>query len=179
MTLPENRPAPVISQSLRHGSAVPPAYASGPSVAARHLPTLWGVTLYTREALRWAVGASIAGPLNLALLPNRTGEHCSPLRSLTRWFRRGRRCGVAQRSMPHWGIEPHECASSAGWRRSLCAAKRRRPVQPIKRQHLPLTTRLLCITIYLTPWYYKVAEGRDSLCLTRRSCARGCWRGAS
>ena len=38
-------------QSLCHGFAVPPAYASGPSVAARHLPTLWGVTLYTREAL--------------------------------------------------------------------------------------------------------------------------------
>ena len=31
--------------------ALPPAYASDPSVAARHLPTLWGVTLYTREAL--------------------------------------------------------------------------------------------------------------------------------
>ena len=44
--------------------------------------------------------------------------------------RRGRRCGVAQRSMPQWGIEPHERASFAGWRRSLCAAKRRRPVQP-------------------------------------------------
>ena len=41
---------------------------------------------------------------------------------------RGRRCGVAQRSMPQWGIEPHERASFAGWRRSLCAAKRRRPV---------------------------------------------------
>ena len=40
---------------------------------------------------------------------------------------RGRRCGVAQRSMPQWGIEPHERASFAGWRRSLCAAKRRRP----------------------------------------------------
>ena len=26
---------------------------------------------------------------------------------------RGRRCGVAQRSMPQWGIEPHERASSA------------------------------------------------------------------
>ena len=26
-----------------------------------------------------------------------------------------------------WGIEPHERASFAGWRRSLCAAKRRRP----------------------------------------------------
>ena len=44
--------------------------------------------------------------------------------------RRGRRCGVAQRSMPPWGIEPHERASFAGWRRSLCAAKRRRPGQP-------------------------------------------------
>ena len=43
---------------------------------------------------------------------------------------RGRRCGVAQRSMPQRGIEPHERASSAGWRRSMCAAKRRRPVQP-------------------------------------------------
>ena len=42
---------------------------------------------------------------------------------------RGRRCGVAQRSMPQRGIEPHERASSAGWRRSLCAAKRQRPVQ--------------------------------------------------
>ena len=50
MTLPGNRPAPVISQSLRPCGA--PAYASGPSVAARHLPTLWGVTLYTREAFR-------------------------------------------------------------------------------------------------------------------------------
>ena len=32
--------------------------------------------------------------------------------------RRGRRCGVAQRSMPQWGIEPHERASFAGWRPS-------------------------------------------------------------
>ena len=29
--------------------------------------------------------------------------------------------------MPQWGIEPHERARFAGWRRSLCAAKRRRP----------------------------------------------------
>ena len=33
--------------------------------------------------------------------------------------RRGRRCGVAQRSMPQWGIEPHERASFAGWRPSF------------------------------------------------------------
>ena len=32
---------------------------------------------------------------------------------------RGRRCGVAQRSMPQWGIEPHERASFAGWRPSF------------------------------------------------------------
>ena len=29
VTLPENRPAPVISQSLRHGSAVPPPFTQG------------------------------------------------------------------------------------------------------------------------------------------------------
>ena len=28
-------------------------------------------------------------------------------------------CGVAQRSMPQWGIEPHEWASFAGWRPSF------------------------------------------------------------
>ena len=56
--------------------AVPPAYASGPSVAARHLPTLWGVTLYTREALRWAVGGGVLdAPYNLALPPNCTGGY--------------------------------------------------------------------------------------------------------
>ena len=33
--------------------------------------------------------------------------------------RRGRRCGVAQRSMPQWGIEPHERASFARWRPSF------------------------------------------------------------
>ena len=70
MTLPENRPAPVISQSLRHGSAVPPAYASGPSVAARHLPTLWGVTLYTREALEYRRGGFHIRPYNPAQLSN-------------------------------------------------------------------------------------------------------------
>ena len=32
---------------------------------------------------------------------------------------RGRRCGCAQRSMPQWGIEPHERAGFAGWRPSL------------------------------------------------------------
>ena len=32
---------------------------------------------------------------------------------------RGRRCGVAQRSMPQWGIEPHERAGFAGWRPSF------------------------------------------------------------
>ena len=32
---------------------------------------------------------------------------------------RGRCCGVAQRSMPHRGIEPHERAGFAGWRPSL------------------------------------------------------------
>ena len=45
-----NPTRPYTLQSLRPCGA--PAYASGPSVAARHLPTLWGVTLYTREALR-------------------------------------------------------------------------------------------------------------------------------
>ena len=33
-------------------------------------------------------------------------------------------CAVAQRSKPQWGFEAHERASFAGWRRSLCAAKR-------------------------------------------------------
>ena len=50
VTLPIHRTTLTRSQSLRPCGA--PAYASGPSVAARHLPTLWGVTLYTREALR-------------------------------------------------------------------------------------------------------------------------------
>ena len=59
VTLPIHRTTLTRSQSLRPCGA--PAYASGPSVAARHLPTLWGVTLYTREAL--------------------PGEHCSPLRT--------------------------------------------------------------------------------------------------
>ena len=45
-TCPRVRPNPSVT-----AAAVPPAYASGPSVAARHLPALWGVTLYTREAL--------------------------------------------------------------------------------------------------------------------------------
>ena len=31
----------------------------------------------------------------------------------------GRGCGVAQRSKPQWGFEPHERASSAGWRPSF------------------------------------------------------------
>ena len=37
-------------------------------------------------------------------------------------LRRG--CAVAQRSKPRWGFEAHERARFAGWRRSLCAAKR-------------------------------------------------------
>ena len=35
-----------------------------------------------------------------------------------------RDCAVAKQSKPQWGFEAHERASSAGWRRSLCAAKR-------------------------------------------------------
>ena len=167
MTLPVHRTTLARLRSLRPCGA--PAYAAEPLCRCATSPHTVGS--------HPSRGATLLRGLALPL--NCTGEHCSPLRSLTHWFRRGRRCGVAQRSMPQWGIEPHECASSAGWRRSLCAAKRRRPVQPIKRQHLPLTAQLLCITIYLTPWYYKVVEGRDSPCLTRRSCARGCWRGAS
>ena len=80
--------------------------------------------------------------------------------------RRGRRCGVAQRSMPQWGIEPHERASFAGWRRSLCAAKRRRPGQPcaatkprgriwnppLRNQHIML------VQFYFTP------VGEHSIC---------------
>ena len=31
----------------------------------------------------------------------------------------GRGCGVAQRSKPQWGFEPHERASFAGWRPSF------------------------------------------------------------
>ena len=54
---------------------MPPAYASGPSVAARHLPTLWEVTLYTREALRWAVGANIVRPQQLAVTLDPTGGY--------------------------------------------------------------------------------------------------------
>ena len=50
--------------------AVPLAYASGPSVAARHLPTLWGVTLYTREALEYRRGGFHIRPYNPAQLSN-------------------------------------------------------------------------------------------------------------
>lgn len=35
-----------------------------------------------------------------------------------------RDCAVAKQSKPRWGFEAHERASFAGWRRSLCAAKR-------------------------------------------------------
>ena len=74
-------------QSLRPCGA--PAYASGPFVAARHLPTLWGVTLYTREALRGDASIAPYTQLDgccrgLALPLNCRGEHCSPLRSLCR-----------------------------------------------------------------------------------------------
>ena len=85
VTLPIHRLTLARSQSLRPCGA--PAYALGPSVAARHLPTLWGVTLYTREASRGdasitpytqpkrlplkrsrtLVGTSIARPRGLAL----------------------------------------------------------------------------------------------------------------
>ena len=36
----------------------------------------------------------------------------------------GRDCAVAKQSKPQWGFEAHERARFAGWRRSLCAAKR-------------------------------------------------------
>ena len=39
-------------------------------------------------------------------------------------FPLSRDCAVAKQSKPQWGFEAHERASSAGWRRSLCAAKR-------------------------------------------------------
>ena len=48
----------------------------------------------------------------LVIGPHRVGAYF-------RVGRRGRRCGVAQRSMPQWGIEPHEWASFAGWRPSF------------------------------------------------------------
>ena len=45
---------------------------------------------------------------------------------------RGRRCGVAQRSMPQWGIEPHERASSAGWRPSFWPPSADAPWLPLR-----------------------------------------------
>ena len=117
VTLPIHRLALVRLQSLRHGS---------------------------RRATRLRVG-----PLcRCATSPHTVGSHplhkgCFVLAqpycliAQIKFTRRGRRCGVAQRSMPHWGIEPHERASSAGWRRSLCAAKRRRPVQFPPRRQIP------------------------------------------
>ena len=178
------------SQSLRPCGA--PAYASGPSVAARHLPTLWGVTLYTREALdrRRGEHCSPARSYGAAKLPGRTlfaptdqhKYHPTPKTAapnnptgasrtpppttyskaatnnrnlvptnrrvlapgrgqcVRSWVLRGalakrsrkartqaplsRDCAVAKQSKPQWGFEAHERASSAGWRRSLCAAKR-------------------------------------------------------
>ena len=65
------------SLSLRYRAASPSG--PGPSVAARHLPTLWGVTLYTREPLGACVEANSVRPGNLAATPNPAGEHCSPL----------------------------------------------------------------------------------------------------
>ena len=63
----------------------------------------------------------------------RWGEHCSlpsfaalnrgPLLATPQSPRPGC-CAVAQRSKPQWGFEAHERARFAGWRRSLCAAKR-------------------------------------------------------
>ena len=56
-------------------------------------------------------GANIArSPVS----PRSTVAPCSQPRNP---LRRG--CGVAQRSKPQWGFEPHERASSAGWRPSF------------------------------------------------------------
>ena len=56
-------------------------------------------------------GANIArSPVS----PRSTVAPCSQSRNP---LRRG--CGVAQRSKPQWGFDPHERASSAGWRPSF------------------------------------------------------------
>ena len=61
-------------------------------------------------------GANIArSPVS----PRSTVAPCSQPRNP---LRRG--CAVAKQSKPQWGFEAHERARFAGWRRSLCAAKR-------------------------------------------------------
>ena len=52
----------------------------GPSVAARHLPTLWGVTLYTRGPFLYThkLASTQAGPLcRCATSPHTVGSHPS------------------------------------------------------------------------------------------------------
>ena len=61
--------------TIPQSASLTPLTRPGPSVAARHLPTLWGVTLYTREALRWAVGANIVRPQQLTVTLDSTGAY--------------------------------------------------------------------------------------------------------
>ena len=56
-------------------------------------------------------------------LPSFAALNCGPLLATPQSPRPGC-CAVAQRSKPQWGFEAHERARFAGWRRSLCAAKR-------------------------------------------------------
>ena len=73
-------------------------------------------TAYRRDRLRGQA------PLSLRDISPHCGE--SPTqRGPFGWllFCRGGclHCGVAQQSMPRWGIEPHERAGFAGWRPSF------------------------------------------------------------
>ena len=54
---------------------------------------------------------------NIARSPVSLRSTVAPCSQPRNPLRRG--CGVAQRSKPQWGFEPHERASSAGWRPSF------------------------------------------------------------
>ena len=81
----------------------------GERLAAKTMPA--SLLRKPARAVIRPAGANIArSPVS----PRSTVAPCSQSRNP---LRRG--CGVAQRSKPQWGFDPHERASSAGWRPSF------------------------------------------------------------
>ena len=90
------------------------------------LDLLFGVLRGERLAAKKMAASLLRKPARMVIRPAGANIARSPvsLRSTVapcsqprNPLRRG--CGVAQRSKPQWGFEPHERASSAGWRPSF------------------------------------------------------------
>ena len=115
--------------TIPQSASLTPLTRPGSSVAARHLSTLWGVTLYTREPLLYHPQISIH--------PVRADDEHRPLQSESRdiWPRRGQTVGQ-RKSVKKNAALLHFLAFSLtdhpikGWHRKV--------VPPVKTQKAPM-----------------------------------------